>query len=131
MSKTTSISELKNAIRLLETEQEIKKQLLIEQIHITVESLKPVNLIKNALVDIAESPFLVEHILSTGIGMATGYISKKVVIGASGNLFRKLMGNVLQFGVANIVARHPDMIKTYGQYIIQHVFHRKEKEINS
>ena len=52
-------------------------------------------------------------------------------VGASGNLFRKLMGNVLQFGIANIVARHPDMIKTSGQYIIQHVFHRKEKEINS
>ncbi len=130
MSNTSSISELKNNIRLLEAEQELKKQLLLAQIGITVISLKPVNLIKNALIDIAESPFLVENILSTGIGIATGYVSKKVVAGASGNLFRKLMGNVLQFGVANIVSRHPDMIKTYGQYLIQHVFHRKEKEIN-
>ena len=130
MQKITSISELKVAIQSLEIEQEIHRQLLIEQLHITAERLKPVNLIKSALKDISSSP-LIEKILSTGVGLATGFISKKVVVGASGNLFKKLAGVVLQFGIANIVARHPDMIKTSGQYIIQHVFHRKEKEINS
>ena len=130
MQKYTSISELKVAIQSLEIEQEIHRQLLIEQLHITAERLKPVNLIKSALKDIASSP-LVENIMSTGVGLATGYISKKVVVGASGKLFRKLLGTVLQFGVTNIVVRHPELIKTYGQYIIQHIFHRKLKESNS
>jgi hypothetical protein len=63
------------------------------------------------------------------LGLATGYLSRKIVVGASGNIFRKLLGSILQFGVTNIVAQHPDVIKSIGQFIFQHIF--RKKEINS
>ncbi|MCX6254063.1 MAG: hypothetical protein NTV31_06240 [Bacteroidia bacterium] len=129
MQNITSISELKNAIQLLEVDQAIKGQLLKEQFYITYESLKPINLLKNALSEVSTSPYLIDNILGTTMGLVSGYLSKKIFIGSSGNIIRKLIGSVLQFGITNVVAKHSDAIKAFGQAIIQYILHRKE--INS
>ena len=126
MQKITPTDELKNAIQLLEVEQAAKWLVLKEQFHLTYESLKPVNLFKSTLNEVASSPYLIDNIIGNAVGLATGYLSKKIVIGTSGNIFRKLIGFVLQFGVANFVAHRPDAIKSIGQFILQHVFRKKE-----
>lgn len=128
MQEITSVAELKNAIQLSEAEQTLKGKLLKEQFYLTYESFKPINLLRNSLNDIAKSPFLIDNILGTAVGLATGFISKKVFIGASGNKFKRLIGTILQFGITNIVAQNPDTIKSFGRSLIQH-FSRK-KEIN-
>ena len=63
MQNITSATGLKNAIQLLEAEQADKGQLLKEQLYITVESLKPVNLLRSTLDDVASSPFLIDNII--------------------------------------------------------------------
>jgi hypothetical protein len=126
MQNITPTDELKNAIQLLEVEQAAKWQLLKDQFHLSYESLKPVNLLRSTVNDIASSPYLIDNIIGNAVGLATGYLSRKIVVGASGNIFRKLIGFVLQFGVANFVAQHPDAIKSIGQFILQHIFRKKE-----
>lgn len=127
MENITSITGLKNAIQLLEVEQTIKGQLLKEQFHLTYESLKPVNLLKNTLFDIASSPNLIDNIIGNVIGLATGYLSKKIFIGASGNIFRKLFGSVLQSGVSSFVTKNPEAIRSVGQFILQLIFRKKDQ----
>jgi len=129
MGNISSTADLKNAIQLLEVEQVLKGQMLKEQFFITYESLKPINLLKSALSELTSSPNLIDNILGTAVGLASGYLSKKLVVGASGNIFRKILGSVLQFGVTNVVTRQSDTIKSFGQYILQHLFHKKEKHI--
>ncbi len=126
MQNITSAIGLKNAIQLLEVEQAVNRQLLKEQFHYTYESLKPVNLIKSALNDISASPCLFDNILGAATGLATGYITKKITVGTSGNMFIKLIGSVLQLGVTNIVAQHPEAIKSFGWFLFQHIFSKKE-----
>ncbi|MCX6257429.1 MAG: hypothetical protein NTW49_05975 [Bacteroidia bacterium] len=126
MQNITNIATLKFAIQGLEAEQADKGQLLKEQFYLTCENLKPVNLLKSSLNEMASSPNLINNILGTVIGLATGYLSRKIVIGSSGNIFRKLIGSVLQFGVTSLVAKHPDDIISLGQNIIQHIFRKKE-----
>ena len=126
MQNITTVAELRSAIEKLEVEQLAKAQLLKIQFHLTYESLKPINILKNTLNDVATSPWLINNIIGTAAGLASGYISKKIVIAGSSNIFRKILGSVLQFGVTNVVARHPDAIKTFGEYIYQHVFSKKE-----
>src|SRR5450759_3449830 len=121
MENITSTAALKNAIQLLEVEQALNGQLLKEQFYFIYESFKPVNLLKSTLKDITSSPFLIDNILGTAMGLATGSLSKKIFIGASGNMFRKLIGSILQVGITNVVARHPDTIKSFGQFIFQHI----------
>ncbi|MBI5539464.1 MAG: hypothetical protein HY951_05355 [Bacteroidia bacterium] len=127
MQKRTSTTDLKDAIQLLEFEQTIKLELLKEQFHITYESLKPVNIIKNTIRDVVKSPNLVENVLGTVIGMATGYVSKKIFIGTSGNVFRNLLGSLIQFGVTTVVSKNSDAIKSVGQNLINSVFKKREQ----
>jgi hypothetical protein len=102
MQNISSTAGLTDAIHLLENEQTIKWQLLKQQFHITYKSLKPVNLLKSALKEATPSQYLMNNMLITIIGLATGYFSKRVIVGASVNRLRKLTGSVLQFGVTKI-----------------------------
>lgn len=126
MEKINSTTALKNAIQLLEVEQSIHRERLEVQLYLTIEGLKPINLLKSTFKDFTTSPSLIENILGTGVGLASGYLSKKIVIGASGNIIRKLVGSMVQFGVTNLVSQHQKAIISYGQLIFQKVFHKKE-----
>ena len=125
MQNITSSVELKNAIQILEIEQAVNGQLLKEQLYQTCESLKPANILKNTLKDITSSPNLIDNILGTAIGLVTGYFSRKIVIGTSGNIFRKLFGSIVQVGVTDVVSQHPDAIKSFAQFIVQRIFRKK------
>lgn len=125
MKNTSSYARLQDAIELLEDEQAFKRELLKEQVNITYESLKPLNLIRNAFKDISSLPNLSENTLGSAVGLASGYLSKKIFIGASGNIIRKLIGLILQFGITNVVSQHPEAIRSFGQYILEHFFRRE------
>ena len=126
MENRITLAELKNEIQLLEVQQALEGELLKEQFYRTYESLKPVNLLKRSLSEVGSSPYLIDNIIGTAIGLATGYISKKIVVGGSGNLFRKLLGIMMQLGVTNSVAQHPGTIRLIGQFIYQQFLHKKE-----
>lgn len=126
MQNITSAIELKNAILLLEVEQSIDEKLLKEQFYITYQSLKPINLLRNTIHEIATTTDVKNSMLGTAAGLVTGYVSRKIaLIGASGNLFRELLGSVLQLGVTNVVSQNPDAIKSVGHYIFQHILRKK------
>ncbi|ADQ80802.1 hypothetical protein Palpr_2672 [Paludibacter propionicigenes WB4] len=126
MENITCAAELKIAIIELEFQQNIQGKLLQEDFFIAYENLKPANLIKNTLSEITSSPYLIDNMLSALTGLLSGYVSKKIAIGTSHNLFRKIMGTVLQFGVTNIVAQNPDALKALGNFVIQHLFKKNE-----
>ena len=127
MRTITSSADLKEAILILEIEQSLKGRALKQQFRVTYESLKPANLIMNTLKEITTSPNLVENLIGNILGLATGYVSKKVFVGTSGNLFRKLLGSVMHFGVTNLVSNHPDGIKSFIQLIIQKFLNKRER----
>jgi len=127
MNNITSVTELKNAIKLLEAEQSIKGQLLKEQFYLTYESFKPVKLLGNTLKEMVSSPYMVENIIDTTISIATGYLSKRIIVGASSNIIRRLLGSVLQYGVTNLLHKNADTIKSVGKIAFQQIFGKKEK----
>ena len=118
---------LKNAIRNLQFEQEKNGQAMKEQLHLIYVSFKPASLIRSTLKDVTSSPFLIENILVSLLGLASGYVTKKIVIGASSNIFRKLIGSLVQFGVTNIVAQHPQAVSSISHSIFQRITGKKEK----
>lgn len=121
MSKRSYTSELKEAIHLLEEEQAFKLQLLKEDFHQAYESLTPANLINNTLKEVSASPYLITNILRAAIGLAAGYVSKKTLTGRSQNLLLRSLGVMLQFGIANLVAFNPKAIKSFGNFISNHI----------
>jgi hypothetical protein len=126
MENITTTEELKNAIELLEFEQTNNWQLVKEELFEAFEGLKPLNLIKNTISEATSSPNLIDNVLGVTVGLASGFVSRKIVIGRSVNVIRNLIGSALQFVVTSVVARNPDSIKTVGQTIFQ-LFRRKKE----
>ncbi len=125
MEKIVSYEGLKNAIQRVEAEQALTGQLLKNEFHLTIEKLKPVNLLKRSIEDMANSPFLIENIIGNSVGFVSGFLSKKIVIGTSANIFRKLIGSLVQISVTNSVKQHPETIKSIGQFLFQLLFTKK------
>lgn len=128
MQNITSLEELRNGIEFLEAEQAVKAQVLKEQFFLTYESLKPINLLRSSMKEMVSSPDLIDDLLGTVTGLLTGFLSKKILVGKSGNLIRKLIGSIMQFGVTNVVSQHPDIIKSIGKFIVSLLFRKKESE---
>jgi hypothetical protein len=130
MQQISSSVELKRAIHLLEEEHFIKEQELRKQFFVAYTSLKPLNILKNTLREIS-SPSIMEEISGTGIGMIGGFLSRKIFVGTSGNVIRKLLGSLLQLGVTAVVSQNSGIIQTAGMSLIQSLIHRHKMSAES
>ena len=127
MNNSSHSAILHDEIQNLEIRLAYEEQLLKDEFFNTYERLKPVNLLKSTIRTLFTSPRLTDDIIGTAVGLTTGYLSKKIVIGTSGNVIRKLLGLLLQVGVTSAVSKHPEEIKSLGHYIYVHFLTRKSK----
>jgi hypothetical protein len=128
MKKITSVTELKESILLLEIDQAREKILLKEQFVITYESFKPINLIKNTISKWATSPNIKEKLLDATMGITAGYLSKKAAVGSTHNPIKQLVGSLLQMGVASIVTKNADGIKSGVIDLIGNFLSKRKRE---
>jgi hypothetical protein len=108
---------LKEAICLLKKKKKIERALLKEQLHDVQESLKPINLIKGLFHSFAEDGEGKSSLLDNLLGIATGFLSKKLLIGNSHNIFKNIFGFLMQQGVQKVVIQNSDSIKHYSSAI--------------
>ena len=118
MEKITSLAELRATIAFLENKKEHELTLLKVQFKTTLISLKPTNLIKNKFSEIVSDPNLKENILNTVLSLATGYLSKKLIMGTTHNPIKQLVGTLLQVGVTGLVAKNSDGIKSTASQLL-------------
>ena len=128
MNNINQTEALNKTIAALQAKKEIEFSLLKEQFQITYESLKPINLIKSTLANVASSPELKNNVLNNVIGLTTGYISKKVILGSTRNPIKILLGSLFQFAIANVVSRHTESLKSTGENILKRIFRNKDKK---
>jgi hypothetical protein len=126
MQNITTVTGLKDAIKVLEAQQTEKGRLLKEQLVLTYESLKPVNILKSTLKELFSGSHLMEDISETSFGMAIGYLIKKLFIRESSGKIRRILGSVFQLGISKLVAQKAEYIRAIGQVIIQHLFSKTE-----
>ena len=119
-------AELKEAIKLLEEQKSIQKERLTEQFHIAYESLKPINILKNSLNKVVNSPGVSDNIIDTSISVGAGLLSKKLLIGKSAGIVKKILGLALEFGVAGLVSKNSDAIKSGGLSLLGKIFKSKK-----
>lgn len=114
MQKIITEADLRLAILQLEGKQTQERILMKEQFLITVETLKPINLIKSTLLEAAESEDLQDNFLNAALGLSAGYVSKMMFQGKSGGPVRKILGTALMFGIKNLIAQNPETVKKWG-----------------
>lgn len=100
--------QLDSAIELLEHKRKLKFYELKQQLAVTYESVKPINILNQTLIDFKESAEVKSNVLQSVLSIAGGYISKKIVLGKTNSTFKKILGYVLQYGVTNFISKKVD-----------------------
>ena len=125
MKKKNETDALNDLIFLQQHQYDVDLRLLKEQLHIAYESVKPVNLIKNLVHDVTSSPEIKEDVLGNIMGLATGFISKKLMVNKDSGAVMNVLGTVLQFAVGNVVSKHSMDIKAIGTALFNNFFKKK------
>jgi hypothetical protein len=126
MQKITSVSELREAIIQLEQIQSAEKEVLKAQIHLAVESLRPVNILRSTLSE-AMSGGLMTNIFGAAFGQTAGYVSQKLVVGRSTNPVMRLVGSALRTGITAFISTYGDTIRQTTSIIYKTLFKKKAK----
>ena len=128
MKIMTHHDKLLRSILILEDKQANDEVLLKDQLKITFENFKPSKLIKKTLDDLISMPDFNDNIIDTSLGLVTGYVSKKLVIGSSHNVFKQIFGGLIQLGVTNLVSNNADQIKAFAKDKMNTFFAKKEEQ---
>ena len=118
MKAISNSDELKKAIRLKEIEQSDDGRLLKEQFYLEAETIKSGNILIKSLKKVIEKPNLVYFISSTAIGLATGYLTKKIVITTSATILKKVLGGILILGISALVSKRSGVKGSAGSIIM-------------
>ncbi len=105
MKKTNEKIELNQRIAFLKTKQAQDFLVLKEQYHTTIDSFKPMNLIKNSFQEMVNSPDLKSNLITGVIGLGTNYVSKNLLNENSINPIKRVLGKVLKFAIKNILKK--------------------------
>jgi hypothetical protein len=125
MQKITSVTGLKDAIIQLEEKQAADKQLLKEELHLTLEKLKPINLIKRGINEAFSSTGFIDDIFGAVVGNTAGFVSRKVLLGSSRNPFKKILGTLMQTLIASLLTKYGDTMKAAAIVLFKSVFSKK------
>jgi len=109
---------LNEAIAFLENQQRSDAYLLKEHFEFTKQELNPVNIVKDKIQDVKESiqgaissPSLKGKLIKSGLGLASGFLAKRFLIGSGGGIVSKLAGTALQTGVSTLLMKAPDSLE--------------------
>lgn len=114
MQKISNAADLQALIRELELKTQQQEQALKFNAKSTAQSLKPVNLVRVGLSGakkVAATRDIRSLALDTFIGIAAGYLTRKIVVGKSRNIFKRTIGTAIQAAIIKLVYRNLPMIK--------------------
>ena len=127
MMQNNASAMLKDRIQFLERKSELEYQILHTEIKLSIEKLKPLNIIKNTFAEVIHSPNLRQNTMNSVIGLVTGYFTEKVVVGPTYNPIKKIFGILLEAVVANAVAKNFETIKNTGASLFKRLFKKNHK----
>lgn len=89
-------SELANSIVILKIKQEEEFVLLKSQYFKSIESIKPINLMKFATQELVQLPNFKSNLFKIVIGIGANYFSKSLINENSPNLVKRILGQVFK-----------------------------------
>jgi hypothetical protein len=119
--KVTNAEELSEAIAELELKAAAQKKNIQEIFADLSEKLKPVNLIRNTTRAVF-SDIHKEDVWNALIGVGTGILSRRLILGRTRGLIGKTLGRAVQWGMAALVSKNAEKIKEKAGEWIDMIF---------
>jgi hypothetical protein len=112
MYKINSEKTLAKAIRNMEAQRVLELEILKKHTEFTLQELNPLNIVKKNIhnsistIGVTANSFGVKNsLLKTGIGLATGFLTKKLIVGTNAGLLKRLLGSAVQAAVSGFVIK--------------------------
>ena len=126
MKNKNATDSLNDLILVQEMKYDHTLQQLKNQFDVAYESVKPINLIKNLVHKVTASPEIKKDLVSNVIGLSTGFITKRILLGSLHNPVTKVLGTVFEFAVANLVSKNAGGIKIIGGNLLKHFLNKNK-----
>lgn len=130
MENIKNTADLKAAIAELKIQQATDLFLLKEELRITKEKFTISNIIKSGFKKVTATPNISSNLLSAALGLTSGFVTKKILIGKTINPLKKLFGAVLEMFVANKVVNNADTLKSVGNVLLNKILPKKEDKVS-
>jgi hypothetical protein len=128
MAKKSSTDLLKEKIHLLEMKQAEEGQVLKAELLAVYESLKPANLLKSTVKEIASSDELKNTLFETSAALAAGFLAKKIESSGKNKLFMKFLSTLLQLGITSAVAASKDFVNEFVNNLLDRFLSTKQED---
>ena len=129
MENIQNTADLKAAIAELKIQQATDLFLLKEELRITKEKFTISNIIKSGFKQVTATPNISSNILSAVLGLTSGFVTKKILIGKTINPLKRLFGAALEMFVANKVVNNADTLKSVGSVLLNKILPKKEDKV--
>jgi len=117
--------DLEQAIAELELKAAAQKRDIQETFKAVSESLKPVNIVKSGFRSLFSGNHQ-EEIFNAILGLASGFLGRKLLLGKSHGLVSK----AVQWGLAGLVSKNADRIKEKAGELIDRFFKKSKPASN-
>lgn len=124
MRSIVNQKELRERIAELEEQKTTQEAELRTELQSSYRNLKPAYLFRSLVDDIVETPEVIQDILTNLMSIASGYVSKKLIVRKKGGPGRKFIGTLLQYGMTYYVASHAQEIKERGKALFNQFFNK-------
>jgi hypothetical protein len=129
MKKVNKTAELHQAIAALEKKSSTQKKDLQETFTAVSENFKPLNLVKSGVRSVFSGENK-EDLFNILLGLGSGFLGRKMLLGKSNGLVGKTVGRAIQWGMAGLVSKNAETIKEKAGLLIDKLFRRHKPESN-
>ena len=105
MKALTQKKLLKEHIVALENKQVHDFETLKNQYQVTIDSFKPLNLIKDSILDVATVSNIKSYLINGAVGLGAYYLSKTFTNENEKNAMKRTIGKVVNFALKNFFGK--------------------------
>ena len=81
--------------------------------------MKPINILRSVVKSVRDSPETKEDIIHGVVGLGTGFLANKVLLGSLHGPLKKILGFVMQSAITSATVKYPEVIKNKGVDLVK------------
>ena len=121
--------DLEKVIIELEKRKVVQENNLRLAFQETLDSLRPINLIKATIHQVTHSPEMRNSAIRTAAGIGIGILTKDMFIGKAIPLLRKIIGSAMESRVQDRIKSTSKSVKAYSIAFLSQLFRKKKSTI--
>lgn len=130
MQKISNASELKAYIRELETKTQRQEEAIKNNAKSTIKGIKPLNLLRMGISKASTTPDIRSSAITTFIGLAAGFVSRRFVVGKSKNIFKRTIGAAIQAGITRFLFKRLPVMQKKSAFFLSKNALKQRKSID-